>query len=153
MSSSNTRNTSISAQLSALKTQPDASEYDHSVLRLLNERYSTWDDLVRLPEGSGSGSSSGLLGSSDDADEEQEAAEEYGEAMQEQEDGWELDVDLDDVQDEDDHPPNGSERNGDRRKVEGLTVLELEIRKWEELERSSFDSVRPSLFRFRPSCW
>ena len=121
----------MAQQLENLKYQPDPSEYDHSVLRLLNERYSTWDDLVRLsagPSGSGSGSR---------ATQEGGGRQDGVEGMQE--DGWDLDVDEDDME----VALNGEEEF-DKTGLGG-TALQAEIQKWRDVEMSSTEAVRPDL--------
>lgn len=117
---------SIANQLEALKSEPDPSEYDLSVLRLLNERYATWDDLIRLSPSSSGGVASSSSGSK--ARDEQ-PNDDGGE-------GWDLDDDLDLEGDVDMDGPGG-EGAGDS----GLTMLEAEIIKWKDLQRSSSESV------------
>lgn len=114
----------MAQQLESLKYQPEPEEYDHSVLRLLNERYSTWEDLVRLSENAGAGPSGLRYG------------EEEGEGKFTQEDGWDLDVDEDELED-------GAAIDGKKEQdLRGeMTLLEAEIEKWKDLERDSTESV------------
>ena len=114
----------MAQQLESLKYQPEPEEYDHSVLRLLNERYSTWDDLVRPSENAGAGPSGIQYG------------EEEGEGDATQEDGWDLDVDEDEL--EDGVPTDGKKEKNSRGE---MTLLEAEIEKWKDLERNSTESV------------
>lgn len=118
---------SVANQLEALKSEPDPSEYDLSVLRLLNERYATWDDLIRLSPSSSGGLASSSSGSK--AGQQRELQEDGGE-------GWDLDDDLDLGGDVEMSGPGG-ERTADT----GLTMLEAEIIKWKDLQRSSSESV------------
>jgi hypothetical protein len=114
----------MAQQMESLKYQPEPEEYDHSVLRLLNERYSTWEDLVRLSENAGAGPSGLRYG------------EEEGEGNVTQEDGWDLDVDEDEL--EDGAPTDGKKEKDSRGE---MTLLEAEIEKWKDLERNSTESV------------
>jgi hypothetical protein len=109
---------SIIQALEKFRDQPEQQEYDHAVLRLLNERFSTWDDLVRTGN---------------------PAANEEIQQKEEAEDGWGLDDD-----DEDD--PIGESPKSIKTKAQEtspLTGLELEIAKWKEIQQSSSSSVRP----------
>jgi hypothetical protein len=119
---------SVASQLEALKSEPDPSEYDLSVLRLLNERYTTWDDLIRLSPSSSGGAASSSSGSK---------AGQEGEPKKDEGEGWDLDDDLD-LGDDVEMDGPGGEVAGDG----GLTMLEAEIIKWKDLQRSSSESVR-----------
>ncbi|KAG7529987.1 hypothetical protein FFLO_05284 [Filobasidium floriforme] len=114
----------MAQQLESLKYQPEPEEYDHSVLRLLNERYSTWEDLVRLSENAGAGPSGLRYG------------EEEGEGKFTQEDGWDLDVDEDELED---GAAIDEKKEQDLRGE--MTLLEAEIEKWKDLERNSTESL------------
>jgi hypothetical protein len=110
--------TSIIQALEKFRDQPEQKEYDHAVLRLLNERFSTWDDLVRT----------GNPAANEEIQQEEEA-----------EDGWGLD-------DNDEDDPIGESPKSIKTKAQEtspLTGLELEIAKWKEIQQSSSSSVRP----------
>lgn len=106
---------SIAQQLQALKVQRSASDYEQEVVQFLDEKFSTWEDLVRLVSDAGESSSSSAA-----KDEDEET------------DGWGFDDDQ----------PEGELLTSTPGKVDStqerpVTCLEAEIARCKQAQETS----------------